>query len=379
MDLYTVARPLIFRFNAETAHNLALWWAGNVVRGPVRWLARAVHEVRDPRLAQTLWSIAFANPVGIAAGLDKNAVAIPGLAAYGASHLEIGTLTGQAQPGNDRPRLFRLVADQAVINRMGFNNQGAAAVAARLARRYAPVAASGNRPPCVLGINLGKSKVVPLDQAADDYRVSVRALGAFADYVVVNVSSPNTPNLRDLQGEAMLRPLLTAVRSELDAVAPPRAGRRTPLLLKIAPDLADAGIDAAVDVAIATGCDGLICTNTTITRSGLTLGEAQIQALGAGGLSGAPLRQRATAVLARVARRIRQLPAAHQVPVIGVGGIDSAEAAWEKISHGANLVQVYTALVYHGPGLIAAINQGLIRRCEQAGLKSIADAVGRSL
>jgi len=283
--------------------------------------------------------------------------------------VEIGTVTGQAQPGNPKPRLFRLVPDEAVINRMGFNNHGAAKVAARLAARYAT-----RRPACVLGINLGKSKVVDLGEALSDYEVSLRALGALADYVVINVSSPNTPGLRDLQGEAHLRPLLNGVRTTLDSVA---LGK--PLLLKIAPDLSDAGIDAAVDVALETGCNGLIATNTTITRQGLTTTAQCVDNIGAGGLSGAPLRQRSTAVLARVARRMLAAPTHKQIPIIGVGGVDSAEAAWEKLSHGATLVQVYSAMVYHGPGLASTINRGLVRLLAQHGLTSITQAIGRAL
>ena len=202
----------------------------------------------------------------------------------------------------------------------------------------------------------------------------MRLLGALADYVVVNVSSPNTPGLRDLQGEAQLRPLLAGVRSALDAVAPGK-----PLLLKIAPDLNEAGIDAAVDVALETGCNGLIATNTTITRGGLVTSARRIETIGAGGLSGAPLRRKATAVLARVARRILTQPTERRVPVIGVGGVDSADAAWEKITHGATLVQVYSALVYHGPALIADINRGLVDLCRQHGLRNVSEAIGRAL
>jgi dihydroorotate dehydrogenase len=367
MDAYTsLLKPLLFRLDPELAHNLIL--------DGMRWAAppallRRLYGYRHPSLACRAWGLDFTSPIGLAAGLDKNAVAIDALAACGFSHVEIGTVTGQAQPGNPAPRLFRLVDDQAVINRMGFNNHGAAVVSARLAARYA-----GRRPGCVLGINLGKSKVVDLAAALSDYEISVRALGALADYVVVNVSSPNTPGLRDLQGEAHLRPLLAGVRAALDAVAPGR-----PLLLKIAPDLSDAGIDAAVDVALETGCNGLIATNTTITRSGLATPAVRIDAIGVGGLSGAPLRQRSTAVLARVARRVLRGPASQRVPVIGVGGVDSAEAAWEKLGHGATLVQVYSALIYHGPGLVRAINRGLVALLERHGMRSIGEAVGRDL
>jgi dihydroorotate dehydrogenase len=362
MDAYTaLLKPLLFRLDAEVAHNLII---AGLQRVAPPGLLRRLYGYANPALAQRVWGLDFVSPIGLAAGLDKNGVAIDALAACGFSHVEIGTVTGQGQSGNPKPRLFRLLDDHAVINRMGFNNHGAAAVAAQLSQRYAQ-----RRPGCVLGINLGKSKVVDLGAALSDYEVSVRALGALADYVVVNVSSPNTPGLRDLQGEAHLRPLLAGVRSTLDAVAPGK-----PLLLKIAPDLSDDGIDAAVDVALETGCNGLITTNTTITRGGLRTSAQRVDAMGAGGLSGAPLRARSTAVLARVARRVSR-----RVPVIGVGGVDSADAAWEKLSHGATLVQVYSAMVYHGPALAGRINRGLVRLMERHGLKSISEAIGRSL
>lgn len=367
MDAYTtLLKPLLFRLDPEVAHNLII---AGMERAAPAGLLRHLFGYTNPCLGQRVWGLDFVSPIGLAAGLDKNGKAIDGLAACGFSHVEIGTVTGQGQPGNPKPRLFRLIEDRAVINRMGFNNHGAAAVAARLAERYAT-----RRPGCVLGINLGKSKVVDLGAALSDYEVSVRALGALADYVVVNVSSPNTPGLRDLQGEAHLRPLLAGVRATLDAVAPGK-----PLLLKIAPDLSDDGIDAAVDVALETGCNGLIATNTTITRSGLRTSALQVDGIGAGGLSGAPLRARSTAVLARVARRVMAQPATRRVPVIGVGGVDSAEAAWEKLGHGATLVQVYSALVYHGPALVGRINRGLVRLMDKHGMKSISEAIGREL
>lgn len=359
-----LVRTPLFTLAPETAHHLTMTGLRLGLPGPLRALMRALTSVRDPALQQTLWNLDFPNPVGLAAGMDKEGECIESFAALGFSHVEIGTITGQAQPGNPKPRLFRLVDDQAVINRMGFNNSGAAAVAARLAKTYA-----GGRPSCVLGINLGKTKVVPLDQALADYEQSVRALGARADYVVVNVSSPNTPGLRDLQGEAFLRPLLSGVRAALDAVAPGKA-----LLVKIAPDLADAGLDAAVDVALETRCDGMICTNTTIAREGLTADPARVTLLGAGGLSGAPLRARSTAVLARVARRVQG-----RMPLIGVGGVDSVEAAWEKIIHGASLVQIYTGMIYQGPQLVSAINRGLSQQLAALGLNRITQAVGRAL
>ncbi len=363
--LYRAIRPLLFAWDAERAHHLGMFAARASIGLPgIRQLVAASTRCRDPRLAVQAFGRTFSHPVGLAAGLDKNGVAIDALAALGFSHVEIGTLTGQAQPGNAQPRLFRLIEDQAVINRMGFNNHGAQAAGERLQRRYAQ-----RRPATILGVNIGKTKAVALEDALDDYRTSVRAVAQVADYLVVNVSSPNTPGLRDLQGEASLRPLLAGVRAELDAVRP-----GLPLLVKIAPDLSDAGLDAAVDVALETRCDGVICTNTTITREGLGTPAQRIEAIGAGGLSGAPLRARSTAVVARVARRLDR-----RLPVIGVGGIDSAAAAWEKISHGATLVQVYTGFIYAGPGLPARIHRGLSQFMDHHGLSSIHDAVGRAL
>jgi dihydroorotate dehydrogenase len=360
----SLLRPWLFHLDAEVAHHLMIGGLERV--RPVAGLLAHLQAHVDARLGQTLWGQAFPTPVGLAAGLDKNGVAIDTLAACGFSHVEIGTVTGRPQPGNPKPRLFRLPGDKAIINRMGFNNDGAAAVAERLAGRY-----TVRRPACVLGINLGKSKLVANDQALDDYRQSIALLARHADYLVINVSSPNTPGLRDLQAEAALRPLLRGVRTCVDGE---RAERTLPLLLKIAPDLDDTGIDAATDVALECGCDGIIATNTTITRRGLSVSARRIDAIGAGGLSGAPLRARAQAVLARVARRVNA-----RIPIIGVGGIDSAQAAWERICLGASLVQVYSALVYHGPGLIQEINRGLSERLAEHGLPSLAAAVGRDL
>ncbi len=354
MDWYALAKPLIFQLPPETAHHATVTMLG-------AGLGPRVAIPADPRLRVRLGSLEFAHPVGLAAGLDKDAEAVRGFARLGFSHVEVGTVTARPQPGNPKPRAFRLPRDGALINRFGFNNHGAAAMAHRLD-------ALGPRP-CVLGINLGKSKIVPNDQALDDYRASVRLLGARGDYVVVNVSSPNTPGLRDLQAEGVLRTLLTGIRAELDAVAPGK-----PLLVKIAPDLADAGIDAAVDAALEARLDGMICTNTTISRSNLSYDDQWVAERGAGGLSGAPMRGRSTEVLARVARRL-----AGRLPLVGVGGIDSAEAAWEKIGHGATLVQVYTGLIMRGPWLVRTIIDGLRERLDRHRIGSLAEAVGREL
>lgn len=373
MSLYrTVLRPALFAMDAEHAHDFSLGALAlasafpAVCREAGNWLGWG-----DPRLAQTVCGLHFKNPVGLAAGLDKNGVAIEGLAACGFSHVEIGTVTGRAQPGNPQPRLFRLKADEAIINRMGFNNRGCELMAKHLAQRYQPVGGA-HRPPCILGINFGKSKVVDNAEALADYTASIQAVGRYADYVVVNVSSPNTPGLRDLQSEAALRPLLSGVRASVD-----RAGNKAPLFLKIAPDLSDEGIDAAVDVALETGCDGIIATNTTIGRGGLMADPARVVSIGAGGLSGRPVRSRSTVVVARVARRV--LASGRPIPIIGVGGVDSAAAAWEKLTHGATLVQVYSALIYHGPGLIAEINRGITERLNHYGLSTVTAAIGRDL
>lgn len=358
MDWYRLAKPILFQLPPETAHHVT-------VAALAAGLGPQVRMPADPRLRVSVCGLSFPHPIGLAAGMDKDAEAVRGFARLGFGHLEVGTVTARPQPGNPKPRTFRLADDEALINRFGFNNRGAAAMARRLDRLGAR--------PCVLGINLGKSKIVPNDEALDDYRASVRLLGGRGDYVVVNVSSPNTPGLRDLQAEGVLGTLLAGIRAELDAVAPGK-----PLLVKIAPDLADAGIDAAVDAALSARLDGIICTNTTIARSGLGYDPLWIAERGAGGLSGAPVRARSTAVLARVARRLRAVGRA-DLPLVGVGGVDSAEAAWEKIINGASLVQVYTGLVMRGPWLVRTIVEGLSARLDRWGFAGIADAVGSAL
>jgi len=371
MDWYaTLVRPALFRLDAEEAHDLMMQSMA-VMPSAACTVLRRLLRVDDPALAQELWGVSFRSPVGLAAGLDKNAVAIEALGSIGFSHVEIGTVTALAQPGNERPRLFRLPLDRGIINRMGFNNQGAVAVRDRLAGRYAPYGGPGRRPGCVLGINLGKSKLVELGAALEDYRTSVRLLGPWADYVVVNVSSPNTPGLRDLQDEARLRPLLDGVRAELSGE------RRRPLLVKLSPDLTDYALDMAVDTALAAGCDGLIATNTTIARDGLETAVATVTAMAQGGLSGAPLQARSKAALERICRRLRRQDV--HLPVIGVGGIDSPQSAWERIGLGASLLQIYSGLIYQGPGLVRRINHGLLRELRRAGLRNISEAVGRDL
>ncbi|MGH3205202.1 MAG: quinone-dependent dihydroorotate dehydrogenase, partial [Streptosporangiaceae bacterium] len=290
------------------------------------------------------------------AGFDKDARATAGVGALGFGFVEVGTVTARAQPGNPRPRMFRLPADRALVNRMGFNNDGAAAAAARLRRRP--------RGGPVVGVNIGKTRAVPDNQAAADYAASARAVADVADYVVVNVSSPNTPGLRDLQAADRLRPVLVAVREALDAAAGSTAGgsaaarsRRVPLLVKIAPDLAEQDVDALADLAVELGLDGIIATNTTVSREGLASSAAEVTAAGAGGLSGPPLRAPALAVLRRLRER-----AGDRMVLIAAGGIETPDDAWERLAAGATLVQAYTGFIYGGPLWPRRIHAGLARR-----------------
>ncbi|MFD5320870.1 quinone-dependent dihydroorotate dehydrogenase [Streptomyces sp. NPDC127098] len=350
------------RLDAERAHHLAFSLIRLVARVPgLRSAVRAVYVPAHPDLRVRALGREMPGPFGLAAGFDKNAVGVDGLAMLGFDHVEIGTVTGRPQPGNPPRRLFRLPADRALVNRMGFNNEGSAAVAARLARR-------GRRSRPVLGVNIGKTKAVPESEAVADYVASTERLAGHADYLVVNVSSPNTPGLRDLQAAERLRPLLTAVREAADRAVP---DRRVPLLVKIAPDLADEDVDAVADLALDLGLDGIIATNTTIARDGLATPTADVAALGAGGLSGAPLRERSLAVLRRLHRRVGD-----RVTLIGVGGVETADDAWERLLAGATLVQGYTGFVYAGPGWARAIHRGLARRLAASPYATLADAVG---
>lgn len=315
-------------------------------------------SIEDPRLQSRLWEIDFPNPVGLAAGFDKSGRAFNALGALGFGFVEIGTITALAQPGNPRPRIFRLPRDRALLNRMGFNNPGAAALAEHLQRQ--PVET-------VLGINVGKSKVTPLERSIDDYLRSIELLERFARYLVINISSPNTPGLRELQDAGPLRELLRAV------VARPVAGEKKPVLVKLAPDLGGEQMDQAVEIALEEGISGIIAVNTTISREGLHASAQEIEALGAGGISGAPLRAKALASIARVRRTT-----GGAVPIIGVGGIFSADDAWNAIRAGADLVQLYTGFIYGGPGVIRQINQGLLERLEREGVRSLAEVVGTS-
>lgn len=289
----------------------------------------------------TAFGLEFAGPFGLAAGFDKNAVAVRALGDLGFSHIEIGTVTALAQPGNDKPRLFRLPADRALINRMGFNNDGAEAVAERLGELRARY--GSNLP--IIGVNIGKSKVTPVESAAEDYRTSARLLAPFADYMAVNVSSPNTPGLRSLQDVVALRPILQAVIEESLGL---------PVLVKIAPDLADEDIIAVADLALELGLAGVIATNTTISREGLKTPADKVAAMGAGGLSGAPLKSRSLEVLDLLASHL-----AGRIAIVSVGGIETAAEARERLERGATLVQGYSGFIYEGPLWARRVNRGI--------------------
>ena len=345
-------RMVLRRVPAEAAHLAAFGLIrvfGRVARVPgAAWLLGRWLGPRDPVLRVRALGLEFPGPLGLAAGFDKDARGTRGLAALGFGFVEVGTVTARAQPGNPRPRMFRLTADRALVNRMGFNNAGAAAAAARLGRaRGGPV----------VGVNIGKTRAVPDADAAADYAASARAVAAVADYVVVNVSSPNTPGLRDLQAADRLRPVLVAVRAALDAAVSGRHQGRVPLLVKIAPDLADADVDAVADLAVELGLDGIIATNTTVSRDGLASPAAEVAAAGAGGLSGPPLRARSLAVLRRLHAR-----AGDRLVLIAAGGIETPDDAWERLRAGATLVQAYTAFVYGGPLWPRRMHAGLARR-----------------
>jgi dihydroorotate dehydrogenase len=350
-------RMVLRRVPAEAAHLAAFGLIrvfGRVARVPgAAWLLGRWLGPRDPVLRVRALGLSFPGPVGLAAGFDKDARGTRGLAALGFGFVEVGTVTARAQPGNPRPRMFRLTADRALVNRMGFNNAGAAAAAARLGRSRGRRARGGP----VVGVNIGKTRAVPDADAAADYAASARAVAAVADYVVVNVSSPNTPGVRDLQAADRLKPVLTAVRSALDASSP---ARRVPLLVKIAPDLADADVDAVADLALELGLDGIIATNTTVSRDGLASPSAEVAAAGAGGLSGPPLRARSLAVLRRLRAR-----AGDRLVLIAAGGIETPDDAWERLRAGATLVQAYTAFVYGGPLWPRQMHAGLARRLAQ--------------
>lgn len=331
---------VLSRIEPERAHHLAF----TVIRLlPTLGIGAVVRRFTAPApsLAVQALGLTFASPFGLAAGFDKDGKAVQGLHQLGFGHVEVGTITAVAQPGNPRPRLFRLIPDRAVINRMGFNNGGARAAAPRLRREAAKI----TRP--IIGINVGKSRVVDVDNAIDDYVTSIRLLKASADYLVVNVSSPNTPGLRGLQEIDKLAPLLVAVVAEAGDV---------PVLVKIAPDLTDPEVRRIAALAVSLGLAGIIATNTTLSRDSLITDPALVTAAGAGGLSGAPLAVRSLAILAIIRECVPK-----DFCVISVGGVENAQDVADRLAHGATLVQGYTAFLYRGPLWASSINRGLAR------------------
>lgn len=379
-----VVRPALFARDSEEIHNFTLRALGRISRHPVLCEALAAAH-GAPGLPVEVFGLRFPNPVGLAAGMDKHAAAVPAWEALGFGFSELGGVTWHAQPGNPPPRMFRAVADGALVNRMGFNNPGAEALALKLEQWRA----SGRWPSHPVGINLGKSKITPLDQAAEDYANSFRRLWPLADFFVVNVSSPNTPNLRQLQDKAALDEVLAAVQevnikysvtsnqcsgiSHRDSRNTQYATRNTskPILVKVAPDLSFDALDEILALAGPRRLAGIVATNTTLERPPTSDPRLQRVYAETGGLSGRPLRQRSTEVIRHLYRQTKGA-----LPIIGVGGIFDAADAWEKITAGASLVQVYSGLVYEGPSLAKDIVRGLIERMQERGIRTFSEAVG---
>lgn len=338
----SLIKPLLFLRNPEKAHHTTFDLINLTFNLPVvDSIVKSMFELEDPKLEREVFGLRFKNPVGLAAGLDKDAKLIDELAMLGFGFVEIGTLTPKPQEGNPLPRLFRLPQDEALINRMGFNNGGVLDAVERLKKRKSQV---------IVGGNIGKNKATPNENAVDDYLFCLEALHAYVDYFVVNVSSPNTPNLRDLQEKEPLKQLLLAVKSANDQKPNPK-----PILLKIAPDLTDGQLDDIVEIVRETGIAGVIATNTTIDRSVLATPKEQVDAIGAGGVSGKVLAKRSTEVIRYLHQKSKGA-----FPIVGVGGIFSAEDAIEKLEAGASLVQVYSGMIYEGPGLVKKIKKGLL-------------------
>jgi dihydroorotate dehydrogenase len=352
-------RLVLLRLSAEWVHHVAFALLRAVMAlPPVRALCRHWLAPAGPTLAVNAFGRSFPGPIGLAAGFDKDARAYEALGALGFGFVEVGTITPVAQAGNPKPRLWRLPADRALLNRLGFNNQGIDAAAPRLARPRQ----------VVLGVNIGKSRVTPAEDAIGDYVAAAERLGPHADYLVVNVSSPNTPGLRALQHVETLSKLMTAVRATLDRASP---GRRVPLLVKIDPDLPDADIDAIADMALDLALDGIIATNTTVKPVGLVTPPDVVGDPPRGGVSGAPLKARSLAVLRRLRARV-----GHRITLISVGGVETVDDVWARLRAGASLVQVYSAFIYEGPLLPHRLHEGLRTRMRAAGITSLAEVIG---
>ncbi|MFD2671841.1 quinone-dependent dihydroorotate dehydrogenase [Marinicrinis sediminis] len=356
-----IAKPVLFKMDPEKAHHLTIGGLKGATRIPgMLQTMRGLYGVKEnKRLATEVCGVTFPNPVGLAAGLDKNAQAVPAFSALGFGFVEVGTVTPKGQPGNEQPRLFRLPPDQALINRMGFNNLGAETMVQQLVR------AGKQRIP--VAVNIGKNKNTPNEEAAGDYRTCIQVLYPYGDFFVVNISSPNTPDLRKLQHGEELYKLLETVSNEMTSQQQALGGKEKPVFVKIAPDLNPSEIQDIIEVVQNSRVSGIIATNTTISRDGLTHAHQQE----AGGLSGRPV----TDISTRVIRSIYEQTEG-KLPIIGVGGIFDAEDAYAKIRAGASLVEVYTALIYRGPGLLREINQGLLRLLDQDGFQYLHEAVG---
>jgi dihydroorotate dehydrogenase len=340
----SVIRPLLFQLSAEKAHHFTFSLTKFFFNIPgVKFMNRSLFQVKSPKLEKELFGLKFPNPVGLAAGFDKDAKLIDELASLGFGFIEIGTITPKAQPGNPEPRLFRLTDDSGIINRMGFNNQGIDGAIERLKMRKSKV---------IVGGNIGKNKVTPNDEAFNDYEKCFLKLYPYVDYFVVNVSSPNTPGLRELQEKEPLMQLLNHLM-KLNQ----KQEKAKPILLKIAPDLTNQQLDDIIEIVNETKIDGVIATNTTISREGLVTDKSKLEQIGNGGLSGKPLGKRATEVIRYLSEKSNQA-----FPIIGVGGIMSVEDALEKLEAGASLVQLYTGFIYEGPSLIKRINKAIIQK-----------------
>jgi dihydroorotate dehydrogenase len=342
--MYKFIRGFLFLFDAEKVHYFAASILKNTLRIPlVNSLFRSYFTVKNQRLHRNIFGIDFPNPVGLAAGFDKNATMFPDLFSCGFGFIEIGTITPKGQEGNEKPRLFRLKKDEAIINRMGFNNDGVLKAVEALKKK---------KKQWVIGGNIGKNKLTSNEDAYSDYLICFEALYPYVDYFVVNVSSPNTPNLRELQDKEPLTALLKGLLMERD-----KKPEKRPILLKIAPDLSKEQLDDIVDISMELNLDGLVATNTTIDRNGLRSSEHEIQRCGLGGLSGKPLREKATEVIRYLHQQTNG-----SIPIIGVGGIHTPQDALDKLEAGASLVQLYTGFVYEGPGLIRRINKAILKK-----------------
>lgn len=360
----SLLRPLLFQADPEATHYAAMNSLQQFARIPGALSTLAARtRCQAPGLETNLWGLKFHNPVGLAAGFDKDARWHRELAALGFGFIEVGTITDVEQPGNPKPRLFRLPTDQAILNRMGFNNDGAEKAAARLEQ---------NSPNTVLGINIGKSKVTPNEQATQSYLSSLRKLWNYADYITVNVSSPNTPGLRQLQDRGPLLELLHALSEENRRLAESEVTNPKPLLVKIAPDMSEAQLDDVVDIAFQANLSGIIATNTTISREHLRTRPQTVTDMGAGGISGKPLTERSRQVIRHLYRQTRQ-----KLTLIGVGGIFNGDDAWRMMAAGANLVQVYTGFIYGGPMTVRNINRRLLERMQRESVRHISEIVGQ--